>query len=236
MAAVEPGACVRRSFVYRRLAEAGAAFVEQNGGAVATGFGAGVDMDVEAAGKLGLADLSPLPRTGFKGRGTPVWLDGQGIVGLDEDNMAYGQADGSLVARLAPTEMLVLGDLHGRADLCARLDRAWSWDTASACYPVLRSDASFWFVVTGDHAAAMFAKICGVDLRAGSFALGRIAQTSVARMSAIIIRCDFGSAPAYAILGDSASAEYLWNCLVDAMAEFDGRLVGLAALQRLHGK
>jgi hypothetical protein len=34
-------------------------------------------------------------------------------------------------------------------------------------------------------------------------------------------------------LGDSASAEYLWDCLNDAMAEFDGAPVGLAALRGL---
>ena len=38
----------------------------------------------------------------------------------------------------------------------------------------------------------MFAKICGVDLRPQHFAVGRIAQTSVAKMSGIIIRADLG--------------------------------------------
>ena len=36
--------------------------------------------------------------------------------------------------------------------------------------------------------------------------------------------------PARHLLADSASAGYAWGCLVDAMAEFGGRLAGLDAL------
>jgi glycine cleavage system aminomethyltransferase T len=35
------------------------------------------------------------------------------------------------------------------------------------------------------------------------------------------------------MVADSASAVYLWSCLVDAMAEFGGRPVGLTALKTL---
>ena len=50
-------------------------------------------------------------------------------------------------------------------------------------YPVPRADSHCWFALSGLHAAEMFAKICGVDLRAHRFAEGAIAQTSVARMT-----------------------------------------------------
>jgi sarcosine oxidase subunit gamma len=55
----------------------------------------------------------------------------------------------------------------------------------------------------------------------------------VAKISAILIRDYFGEMPAYHLLTDSASAEYMWGCLVDAMAEFDGQPIGLGALRRL---
>jgi sarcosine oxidase subunit gamma len=42
--------------------------------------------------------------------------------------------------------------------------------------------------------------------------------------------------PAYHVLADIASGEYLWACLVDAMAEFGGAPVGLAAVRRLAGQ
>jgi sarcosine oxidase subunit gamma len=54
-------------------------------------------------------------------------------------------------------------------------------------------------------------------------------------MSGIIIRADLGRTPAYYVLADSASAEYLWGCLMDAMEEFSGAPVGLLALRQLAG-
>ena len=232
MAGPSPTDHPRRSFVYRTLVDGGATFAAMGDAAVAESFGAG---DEAAARALGIADLSPLPRAGFKGHATISWLQGQGVAGIERDNMADGQTDGCLAARLAPTEVLLLGGLDGNAGLCASLGSAWSFEAAPGTYPVLRGDASFWFALTGEHAAATFAKMCGVDLRPGRFANGTIAQTSLARMSAIIIRNDLGGTLAYYILGDSASAAFLWSCLLDAMAEFGGRPVGLAAVRTLAG-
>ncbi len=39
----------------------------------------------------------------------------------------------------------------------------------------------------------------------------------------------------YHLLADCAAVEYLWDCLLDAMAEFHGAPVGLTALRRLGG-
>jgi len=146
-------------------------------------------------------------------------------------------AGGALAARLAPGEVLILGALNADDDLPARLNGAWAGapipPTTGRGFPVPRAESHAWFLVTGDRGAAMFAKLCGVDLRPEKFASGRIAQTSIARMNGIIIRDDKGGLPAYHLLADSASAGYLWACLRDAMDEFDGRPVGLRALRAL---
>ena len=78
-------------------------------------------------------------------------------------------------------------------------------------------------------------KLCGVDLRPDRFMDGEVAQTPVARLNSVIVRADLGTVPVFHILGDSASAEYYWDALIDAMAEFEGRLVGLTALRILAG-
>jgi sarcosine oxidase subunit gamma len=52
-------------------------------------------------------------------------------------------------------------------------------------------------------------------------------------MSGIVIRADLGQVPAFHLLADIASAEYLWGAVLDAMAEFDGGPVGLDALRKL---
>lgn len=224
---------LRRSFHYRDLAAGGARF-RQIGDAMVVADYQGPD-EVEQARKLALADLSPLPRFGCKGPRMVEWLKSKSIVLGQDSNRAYPAPGGLLAARLAPTEVLLLGGLDGDAEPIDALQRAWSYDVAGV-WPVPRRDASFWFAVTGVKAPAMFAKICGVDLRPKSFADHSVAQTSVARTNCIIIRDDLGDVPAYALLGDSASASFMWHSVLDAMSEFGGAPVGLDPLQQLAGR
>lgn len=232
-----PAGQSRRSFVYRALQTAGARFVTVNGGGVAHDFGRSEERETAQARNLGLADLSVLPRTGFKGAGSVEWLISQGLqIGADS-NRAFRQPCGSLAARLAPAEILLLDSLDGTGALIGRVDRAWSWGSEQPRrligYPVPRAESHAWFMVSGQLAPNMFAKICAIDLRPRRFPEAGVAQTSVARMNAIVIRSDLGNAPAFHLLADSASAEYLWDCILDAMEEFDGAPTGLAALRRL---
>jgi sarcosine oxidase subunit gamma len=234
---LEPASFARRSFLYRVLADLGAEFGEIGGAAVALRYRRPVEEEVASARRLALADLSPLPRCGFKGNGTAEWLQGQGLVIGPDSNRAYRQPGGALAARLAPTEIFLIDDLGGEGRLSARLDAAWSWGTEKPrrpCgYPMPRADSHAWFVAVGSESPTMFSKICGVDLRPHRFADLAVVQTSVAKMSAILIREDRGGVPGFHLLADSASAEYLWNCVMDAMEEFGGAAVGLEALRRL---
>jgi sarcosine oxidase subunit gamma len=226
---ISPEAALRRSFHYRDLVAAVARFRRLGDGIVAADYGAD---DVARARRLGLADLSPLPRTGFKGPSMAEWMAEHGVPLGPDSNRAYPVGQGALAARLAPGEVLFLGSLYGQDETPAALDASWSY-SATGVWPVPRRDASFWFMVSGACAAPMFAKICGVDLRPKAFANHQIAQTSVARLNAIVIRDDLGDVPAFHLLGDSASASYGWMCLLDAMAEFTGAPVGLDALLTL---
>ena len=239
MAMTAPGDLPRRSFVARKLSEAGAGFGPLGDAAVALDFGDPA-AEAETARRLGLADLSPVPRTGFKGAGTVEWLTGQGVEVPAESNLAARQSGGEVAARLAPGEVLVLGAPEAGADgLPAALEAAWAAGPlppeTPRGFPLPRRDSHAWFLVSGSAAAAMFAKLCGVDLRPAKFPDLSIAQTSVARISAIVVRDDRGGTLAYHLLADSASAEYLWDCLLDAMTEFEGRPVGLTAVRALGG-
>ena len=161
---------------------------------------------LERAGVLGLCDLSVLPRHGFKGWAALEWGRSCGAAIAAENNRAAAQEDGTTIARLADSEILLLGDLEGRAALADRLMEAWSKTTPEGVYAVPRADANCWFALTGAHAAAMLAKLCGVDLRAPRFAAGAVAQTSVARLNAILVRGDLGTTPLIHLLTDFASA------------------------------
>ena len=233
---VQPTAYVRRSFAWRKLQAAGAVFEEVAGAAVAVRYATTTDED-QTARRLGIAELSPLPRHGFKGLGTVDWLGANGLVVPKEPNWTAKQPDGSLALRLAMNEIFLLGDLKGHGRLGAELTDKWQaagTPPASARgFPLPRQESHTWMLVAGEHSATLFAKICGVDLRPQHFADGQIAQTSVAKMSALVARADQGRTLAYHLLCDSASANYMWDCLLDAAAEFGGGPVGLRAMQGL---
>ena len=230
-----PESFLKRSPLYLALGNRGAQFTEIDGAAVADGFGDGDESENLAIREMAICDLSPLPRLGFKGKGALEWLRKQGVAVGDEDNRAYTQLDGSLAARLAPTEALILAGLSSENALSARLEGDWSIDTAPDCYAVPRGAANFWFLITGRRAPEMFAKLCGVDLRPHKFPVNAIAQTSVARSVGIIIRADLGAVPAFHLLGDSASALYMLDCIEDAMEEYGGKPVGISAVRRAMG-
>ena len=227
---------VRLSPIYRETQAAGAFCAVINNGAVPMHYGS-PDSETDRAQRMAIADLSVLPRTGFKGTGTVDWLTGQGLIIGPDSNMAYRQEGGALAARLAPTEVFMIDGLEATGALIEKLVAAWSWGTERPRkligYPMPRQDSHAWFMVTGHAAPEMFAKICGVDLRPHKFQRGQIAQTSLAKMSGIVIRDDRGAIPAFHLLADVASAEYLWGAVLDAMSEFGGAPVGLQALRRL---
>ena len=173
---------------------------------------------------LALIDLSPLPRLGIKGSEPERWLRPQGYTIDEALNHGYQQKDGSLICRLASNELLWLSGLNSptQAVEISQPD--------VRCYSLPRQDSHVEFMIIGGSSANMMAKLCGVDLSPQTFDNFEIAQTSVARLSAIIIRANVARYPAYRILLDSASARYFWQCLLDAMAEFDGKVVGFRAL------
>jgi sarcosine oxidase, subunit gamma len=211
---------VRRSFVYR------------NSIAPISIDGTIDDKRAPASGeaKLKLVDLSVLSRWGMKGREALGYLQTQGAVLPTRDNKAERQRDGSLVARLSLGEALILPALPtGRSSMAEAIE-SLPPEGRGACYPVLRRDSHCWFIVTGSDAPPMFAKLCAIDLAADQFADGSVAQTSIARLTAIVIRHDIARTVSFSVLAESASAEYLWVCLADAMAEFSGEICGMESL------
>jgi sarcosine oxidase subunit gamma len=194
--------------------------------AVADQIGAG------AFSSLAVVDLSPLPRIGFKGPGTLAAMQARGVVVGSQFNRAYRQPDTSLCLALGPGEVLLLGALRELTNAFAAMEDGWRIEDEDT-YPLPRRDSHAWLAFTGDRAPEAFAKICGVDLRFKCFDDLCVAQTSVAKTNAIVVRADIDDAPVYHLLFDCASAAYMLSCVLDAAAEFGGRLSGLRALLAL---
>ena len=181
---------------------------------------------------LALVDLSPLPRIGFKGRGTVEAMRRRGLVLEPEANRAFPQDDGSLCLVLAPSEVLVLSGLAGDGTKFTEWERGFRLEDEERTYPLPRRDSHAWLAVSGRRAPEMFAKICAVDLRLAKFPNLAIAQTSVARTNAIVARWDLDTLPVFHLLADAASSLYVSACLLDAARELGGDLVGLEQLEK----
>lgn len=218
----------RRTPLRPALDRAGATWMPAGEAAIADGLGSVAD-----ARHLALADLSPLPRLGFKGRETIAVLQKRGVVLEAQPNRVFRQPDGGLCLVLAPGEVILLSSLTGDGAVLDALLTGWSLESGERTYPLLRGDSHAYMLVTGSKAPELFAKICGVDLRQDKFPDLSIAQTSVAKLSAIVARADIGGTLAFHILADSASALYFWDCLQDAALEFGTQVVGIQAIRKL---
>jgi sarcosine oxidase, subunit gamma len=226
---IDPVALPRRSPLRRKLQAAGAGWRKLDDIAVAETVGE------ETAGGIVIADLSPFPRLGFKGRGTVPAMQARGIALEATANRAFRQPDGGLCLVLAPSEVILLSNLNGDGERLAQLEADWRIEDEERTYPLSRRDSHAWLAVAGQALPEMFAKLCAIDLRRDKFADLAIAQTSIAKMSAILTRADMGTTPVFHLLVDSAAALYFCDCLLDAADEFGGRIVGLKALQKLAG-
>jgi sarcosine oxidase subunit gamma len=166
---------------------------------------------------LTLQDFSALPRFGLKGIKTRDWLDAHNYRVGDASNRAYPQDDGCLATRLSRRELLLLSDPDRPLNFA---DHDY-FSPGRDCYPIRRQDSHYWISVCGENSPSMLAKLCGVDFSTDQFEVHRVAQTQVARTSAIVVRNDLSDRLRYYLLGDSSTKAYMWACLQDAMSEYD---------------
>jgi sarcosine oxidase subunit gamma len=205
--------------LYRWHERHGASFVEHAGAIVVASYAANT-AEVPAARELGLCDLSTLPRWGATGRGATAWLTDAGFDVPATANRAARQANGLSTSLLSAAEPPAgMPDVHDNA--------------AGPVYELPRQDSHAWFAVTGRKASAALTTICGVDMRDVSFVDGAVAQTSIARVSAVVLRSDLGDSPCFFVLVSSTAAEYLWDAIAGAMVGPGGAHIGTRALGTL---
>jgi sarcosine oxidase subunit gamma len=168
-----------------------------------------------------LTDLLDLPRVGFRGRHSAVYLQGRDFILPHAPNRAVPQADGSQVVRLSQTEYLLLGSPLDQGQRIADEEARWELDQ-QANYLLPRQDSHACFQLSGEHLTQVMAKLCGVDLSAEAFGPGAVAQTSAARINVIVINSSTAQLPSLHILCDRASKTYFHGALLDAMQEFSG--------------
>ena len=223
-----PSRLVRKGPLDRAHRAAGLASAEVAGRAVPVRFPVAADLS-----RCAFADLSALPRVGFKGWRVWTTLAAWGITCPTTNNAASEQPDGGLCLRLGDTEALLLASLQGTA---RHGFTAIDSPTAEGFFPVPRDETHAWLVMLGRAAPVVLAKICAIDCRMTKFPTLGIAQTSIAGLAAVIVRRDIGGIPAFHVLVDATSAAYLWAALLDAAGEHGGRPIGLEVVQALNAQ
>ena len=173
-----------------------------------------------------IVDLTNLSRVGFRGQDAAAYLSSFGFQLPEQPNQALQQEDGCWVLRLSFTEYCVLGSLQDFGERVSHLEQTWQMDER-ANYLLPRQDSHAWMQITGVHISDVMAKLCAVDMHSEVFGVGQIAQTSVARINAIVLNASDYDTPKLNILCDRAAALYLWGVLQDAIDEFDGEVVGI---------
>lgn len=176
-----------------------------------------------------LTDLTELARVGFRGGDSAAYLQKRGYRLPSLPNQAVRQEEGGWVARLSQTEYLLLGSLTDDGARVAGEEADWAQDTQRN-YLLPRQDSHAWLQLSGVHASAVMAKLCGVDLRAEVYPVGAVAQTSAARINVIVVNVGSDQRPALQLLFDRASLAYFREAVLDAMDEFDGGWVGVDEL------
>lgn len=163
-----------------------------------------------------LDDRSTEPRSGVKGVAATERVRACGA-SMPAINAAATQSDGSLLVRLGENEYLVLGTGPLLSEVTAF--RIGGANDPGLC-PVPRFAGTAWFSVAGARLDELFAKVCSVDLRRRRFADHQVAQTIVARTTAILVRDDHDGEHRVHVIADVSTARYLQAALTDAMAEY----------------
>ncbi|MBD5771833.1 aminomethyltransferase family protein [Marinomonas colpomeniae] len=165
-----------------------------------------------------MGDISVSARVGFRGKGALNFLKENGFSAPDKPNQAKMTELGICILRLSNTEFWLIDSSNTNQSVIESLELASNGQ--DAVYRLYCQHSHGAFIVSGAPIADMFAKICAVDLNIDSFSEGAIAQTSVARVNAIIVRMEGDKSSTFLVLSDSATADYLWHSLADAASEF----------------
>ena len=187
--------------------------------------------DAQGKKELSLRDMSSLQRLGFRGTEIVNWLKENHGIDAPPVNQAILIQQDLLIIRLSQVEIFILQVMsnieNGFLKITDEIDIKTLSDRYPEIYYLPRQDSHACFLIHGDQCANMFSKLCAIELSIEKFSFMDVTQTSMAGISVIIVRHDIKDIPTYSLLVDSSLAEYLWECLLDAMDEYKGQVKGI---------
>ena len=170
---------------------------------------------IVGTGGLSLRDLSLSHGSGIRGLGAGQWLASHHSSLPQAPNQIVSTPDGRLIMSLSHREFWILSP-----ETPASLEAPASGALVADVWPLYCQHSHGWLELSGEQRAEVMAKLCGVDFCDEVFAPGQVAQTQVARVSAVVAHHLRGRERVFSILVDQSLVDYLWMALADAMAEF----------------
>lgn len=122
---------------------------------------------------------------------------------------------GALVVGQRPGEWTVIGHRDMAGGVVAGLDRSGHVSIVD------HTHARAAIRVIGEAAARVLEKVCGLDWDDDMTPDGAATSASVAKVTCDIVRRDLAGVRAYLLICDRSFAQYLFDALLDAGAEFD---------------
>jgi sarcosine oxidase subunit gamma len=176
------------------------------------------EAEINLNSAITMSDISVNARVGFRGKGASYFLEANGFSVPGKPNQAKMTEQGICILRLSDSEFWLVDSNNSNQSAIESLELASNGQ--DAVYRLYCQHSHGAFVISGASIAEMFAKVCAVDLSIHSFAEGAIAQTSVARVNAIIVRMKDDKSNIFLLLSDFTTTDYLWHSLADAAFEF----------------
>ena len=169
--------------------------------------------------KLTLTDLSGVPVILIQGDAADTLKQHFAQVPTKPGDLVEGSD--SLLARLTPTEFYWFG-LSPSAKLpsAAALDDNFA-GTQRFAHATDYTHGRAVVRLTGTEAGEVLSKICGLDFHDTVFPNLWAAQTSAAKIKALIVRCDENDIPTYFLHVNRTLGQYFWETVWDAGQEFE---------------
>lgn len=226
-----PGAWspTKQSPVHHKVVKAGAILAPFSGWLLAEHFGNAQDEVLAVRSSAGLCDLSWVVKREIKGtevaRFLTLILGGK----IPEPGHAIVSSSGT-ICRVSPGHAFFIFEQEN-APLATRLGETISNE---GCLHLTDRTSGFGgFLLCGPKARAVLNKLTSLDLRERIFPDLRCAWGPLAATRSLIARKDRSGLPGYEIFFSREYAEYLWEAVMEAGAEFRLRPFGLAAARLL---
>lgn len=173
-------------------------------------------------GRLGLADLSCLPRLGLRGEGVLAWLRGNGLQAAEALYAVTPIEEHGILVRIDREEVILEDGLQGQVVPRIR-DRLSA--NPPGVYRVERQEASF--LLTGSRTNQVLSQTCGHDFRESA---GQVVLSRVAGVSCRLLQVEASGIAGFRIWLDPSYSVYLWETLLGIVREEGGDAVGLGCL------